>query len=590
MHWLTYIFPCAVAALIVLFFLGCPGAVTSPKPIPGKQSFERAELILLAVIVAVYSLTAFYKLGDTEAPQSFMDTGLVPGFADADLGDEYEITGIMRYAGLNTGKYHIMYSADGTGWNELAAIDQKYSELFKWIRDDIEPVRARYIRVVFSTRLYIGELALFTRGGMLDAQSFVLSEDIAPLFDEQELVPERPDYLNSTYFDEIYHARTALEHIQNIYPYEVSHPPLGKLILSLGIRLFGMTPFGWRFSGTLLGALMLLPLYMLLKRMFGGAAVPLCGTAIFAFDFMHFTQTRIATIDTYGVFFIILMYLFMYLYVSGGRLRDLALSGVFFGLGAASKWTAIYAGAGLAVIWLLYWIRQLRSGGKFMKFLFNCLFCLVFFVAVPGVIYYLSYIPYGTASGMSGAEMLLSKEYADIVLNNQKFMLSYHEGVMSEHPYSSRWYQWLLDIRPILYYLDRFDDGTRSSFGAFVDPVLCWAGLISLPVTAYCGVKWRDTRAGFILLGYLAQLLPWVFIGRTTFEYHYFPSTVFLTLSLCYVFSVLEDRDPDWKIRVYGLTGMSLALFVVFYPVLSGARGDQALLSALLKWLPTWPF
>ena len=51
-------------------------------------------------------------------------------------------------------------------------------------------------------------------------------------------------------------------------------------------------------------------------------------------DAMHFTQTRIATIDTYSVFFILLMYLFMWRFVSGGRWRYLALSGVFFGLGA----------------------------------------------------------------------------------------------------------------------------------------------------------------------------------------------------------------------------------------------------------------
>lgn len=42
-------------------------------------------------------------------------------------------------------------------------------------------------------------------------------------------------YLNSSYFDEIYHARTALEHIENIYPYEITHPPLGKLIIGIGI-------------------------------------------------------------------------------------------------------------------------------------------------------------------------------------------------------------------------------------------------------------------------------------------------------------------------------------------------------------------
>ena len=32
----------------------------------------------------------------------------------------------------------------------------------------------------------------------------------------------------------------------------------------------------------------------------------------------------------------------------------------------------------------------------------------------------------------------------------------------------------------------------------------------------------RERTALFLLVGYLAQVLPWVFISRLTFEYHYF--------------------------------------------------------------------
>ena len=76
------------------------------------------------------------------------------------------------------------------------------------------------------------------------------------IIDEQEKIAPYYSYQNSSYFDEIYHARTAYEHIQNIYPYEVSHPPLGKVLMGVGIRIFGMVPFGWRFMGTLAGELL----------------------------------------------------------------------------------------------------------------------------------------------------------------------------------------------------------------------------------------------------------------------------------------------------------------------------------------------
>ena len=588
MSWVTYVFPAAALMLIGIFFLGCRGTLNTVLSAEDGQSFSRRELALLLIICLIYTAAAFYKLGDTDTPQSFAE--LKSGqMVSIDLGKETEIDGVMYYSWLRAGDFSLLASDDGKQWTELARVEQPGAAIFKWHTLEAQGT-ARYIMLSAVGDLSLGELVFMHDGRPAAADGFDCPERLMPLFDEQELVPERPDYMNSTYFDEIYHARTAYENTEDIYPYEVSHPPLGKLIISIGIGLFGMTPFGWRFMGTLFGVLMLIPLYFLIKRMFGGKVVPLCGTAIFAFDFMHLTQTRIATIDTYAVFFIILMYLFMYLWTSGGKARHLALSGLFFGLGAASKWTCIYAGGGLAVIWLLNWIRLLRSGKRFGELLKNSLFCVVFFVFIPAVIYYLSYIPYGRASGM-GKNMLFTKEYARIVLDNQKFMLSYHRGVHSEHPYASRWYCWIFDIRPILYYLDYRENNMLSTFGAFLNPVLCWAGLGAMCLVGCRAVKKHDRLAWFILIGYLAQLLPWVFIGRVTFEYHYFPSAVFLTLALCYVFSLMEKTAvPGWKNGVLGITGISLLLFVLFYPVLTGREINRSVSDALLGWFPTWPF
>jgi dolichyl-phosphate-mannose--protein O-mannosyl transferase len=355
------------------------------------------------------------------------------------------------------------------------------------------------------------------------------------------------------------------------------------------MRIFGVTPFGWRFMGTLFGVLMLPCFYIAIKRMFGGTAVPACGTAIFAFDFMHYVQTRIATVDTYAVFFIILMYLFMYRYIVTDRKKYLSWSGIFFGIGAACKWTCLYAGAGLAVIWLAHWILKGRDFrlGAFLK---NCLWCVLFFIVIPCAVYYASYYPYGAAKGMSGLGMYFTKDYADIVLKNQSFMLHYHEGVHSPHPYSSRWYQWMLDIRPILYYLQYYGGDRVSSFGAFVNPLLCWGGLLSMFAMGYLAAARRDRESAFILAGYLAQLLPWVFITRTTFEYHYFGCTVFLVLALCRIFALMRDNSARWRWPVYGFTGGCAALFAVFYPVLSGLTVPLWYADGFLRWLPTWPF
>ena len=353
-----------------------------------------------------------------------------------------------------------------------------------------------------------------------------------------------------------------------------------------------MTPFGWRFMGTLFGLLMLPILYDFIKRMSGSTKISVCGTVIFAFDFMHFVQTRIATIDTYSVFFILLMYLFMWRFVSGGKWRYLALSGLFFGLGAASKWTCVYAGGGLAVIWLLYWISRRREEGFWRDFISNCALCLVFFVALPAAIYYASYYCYGTAKGLEGGlGMYFTKDYADIVLHNQVYMWEYHSDLVSTHPYSSRWYQWLVDARPILYYLEYFDDGTKSAFGAFLNPVFCWGGLFAVIGCGVLAVKDRDSRAAFIVIGYLAQFLPWVLVTRLTFAYHYFPSEVFMALALCHMWRRCRDEGLyRWERPMYAFTGLGVLLFAAFYPVLTGVRTAVWYTRSFLKWFPSWPF
>ena len=612
MSWLTYILPVLAAAFVILLAQRWMPVFASER-LPDGAARERApfgfearsgrlsrlDAVLCLAITALYAVTAFVGLGDMSAPQSWCRFTERGQYALVDLGSETGLGMIRYYPGLHTGEYRLELSSDGESWRDAGSLSQEYNDLFKWLdyslaAEGVADTSARYVRITASAELDLGEIAFYdAEGNMLDADGFDYDAGCAALFDEQDAVPERPGYMNSTYFDEIYHARTALEHIENVYPYEITHPPLGKEIIGLGIRLFGMTPFGWRFMGTLFGVLMLPILYVFLKRMTRSSAIAGCATVIFAFDFMHFVQTRIATIDTYSVFFILLMYLFMWRFVSGGKWRYLALSGVFFGLGAASKWTCIYAGAGLAVIWLVYWITQARKPRFAARFIANCGFCLVFFVAVPLVIYYLSYYHYGTARGLEGgAGMFFTRDYFDIVWDNQVYMWEYHSDLVSTHPYASRWYQWLVDARPILYYLEYFEDGTtKSAFGAFMNPLFCWAGLIAIFANALFIFKDRDGKAAFIVIGYLAQLLPWVLVTRLTFAYHYFPSEVFLILALANVWSRLREAAlPYWRRNMYALTGASAALFAAFYPVLTGLRTPIWYTRSLLKWFPSWPF
>lgn len=625
---LTLIFPIALLLLLFVLFaafmrialrrdLLVDGAEIDDRPsglgwFRRRFPMERGDMLPMLLITAVYAAVAFWGLGQNSAPQSFCRFVESGRYVEIALQEETEISQVMYYSGLYSGTYYLQFSADGENWTDQTSMEQSHANLFKWQYAELLDAdqRVKYVRIIAGGLLELGELALYDgSGNLIPASSLLYDEGCAPLFDEQELIPgEGPTYLNGAYFDEIYHARTAYENVTNVYPYEITHPPLGKLIISVGIRAFGMTPFGWRFMGTLFGVLMLPFIYIFLKNLFGKRAVSICGTLLFAFDFMHFVQTRIATIDTYSVFFILGMYFFMYRYltvdrddplVSPWRWRlPLIMCGLFFGLGAASKWTVLYGAAGLAVIWALFWFFRgrdlIRCGRKsqfFAEFAGDAGLCLLVFIVMPCLIYYASYYPYGKARGMSGVSMYFNKEYFDIVIGNQSYMFNYHSGVDATHPYSSSWYQWIVNARPILYYLDYTTETTKSAFAAFLNPFVCWAGLLAMIAMTVLTFRKKDGRAMFILIGYLAQLLPWVLVSRVVFEYHYFPCMLFLVLAICHCFDILRRKCPQWRRYVYGLTALSVFLFVMFYPVLTGVETPRWYTSYFLKWIPdAWPF
>jgi len=581
---ITYILPILCLALIVVFFTAMPPLkkLESDTISAKNRSLSVSDAPVIVCLIIASSFLGFFNLGSTECPETYCtisENSPVIGF------EAGKAQSVIFYSRIGIGTVVFQVSEDGSEWSDCDSFEQNYAQILKWHCIDIpaEYRNATMLRVLSDSNVQLGELAVVDETG-----SPLPLNGGDNLTDEQNLIPLEPTYYNSSYFDEIYHVRTAIEHIENTSPYEISHPPLGKLIISLGILIFGENPFGWRFMGVLVGVLMVPEIYVFGKKMFGGIFVPSMMSLFLASDFMHLVQTRIATIDSYSVFFIILMYLFMYMYINDDKLWCLALSGVFFGLGCASKWTCIYAGAGLAVIWLADRIRKRKLG--FKALIMNSLFCCIFFIAVPALIYYLSYFRYGTAAGLSGLKMLFSREYLDIVVSNQKYMFTYHSGVTATHPYSSRWYQWVLDIRPILYYLRYYSDGTRSTFGAWLNPMLCWGGLGSMLIIAYCYFVQKDRKAGFILTGYLAQLVPWMFVTRITFEYHYFPSSVFLILGIGYCMNLMYKKVRYGALFCAVLTCTSCFLLILFLPVLTGIRTSTALISSLYSWLPSWPF
>ncbi len=563
---------------------------------PGKLT--KADLLPLSVITLAAALLAFLNLGDVKGVTSWQ-TFRTPGeTAELVLPEKTELGRIGYFSGATVGSCRLSWSADGESWTD-ASLEQTYVDVLKWhYFTPEEPFGSvQKLRVTaLSGDVTLGEIALWDTEGR--RVSFLT--ETAAVGDEQDRVPEEASWRNSSYFDEIYHARTAWEHLTDHKVYEITHPPLGKEIIGLGIRIFGMTPFGWRFSGALFGVLLLPVLYVFLKLMLGSTAAAWCAAAVYGLDFMRFAQSRISTIDTYSVFFTLLMYLFFYLYYTQPwdtplrkTLLPLGLSGACFALGAASKWTGIFAGGGLAVLWCLRQGERLRHRGFRQEltgyFLPTIAWSCVFFLLFPVLAYYLCYAPYARAQGVS----MRSVEYLKLILDNIKYMYNYHSGLEATHPYESRWWMWVLDVRPILYYLHYFDDSylVKAAIGACGNPLFWWTGLGAMGAMAVKGIR-GDRIAWFILAGYLSCLLPWVTVERCAFIYHYFPATVFLALALGRCLRDCQRRSLTRRDR----TGIAMVLgcallFGFFYPVLSGLTYTAGYGNAFLRWFGgMWPF
>ena len=94
----------------------------------------------------------------------------------------------------------------------------------------------------------------------------------------------------------------------------------------------------------------------------------------------------------------------------------------------------------------------------------------------------------------------------------------------------------------------------------------------------------------FLIVGYLAEYLPWCLVTRIAFIYHYFPSVPFVVLMLMYCVREAGTRlsKRGRLILVSGYAAAALGLFLLFYPVLSGQTVSGQYVDTLLRWMDSW--
>lgn len=598
------------------------------------HQIDKKDWVLLLLITILYAGLAYTNLGSTTSPQTSFVFSDVDEYVIYDLGEVKEDFRMLYMGGIHygTSDFTVQVSDDGELWSDPYSCEQNEGTLFKWAYvnsyqpSDTRSLSGRYVRLTAEHRGLTLFETLFRDAEEQPLPVTVtdsLGRDATALIDEPDTITGEPSWYNSMYFDEIYHARTGYEHLQGIVPYEISHPPLGKVLMSWCIALFGMTPFGWRFAGATCGVLMLPGMYLLGKLLFSKRRYAVLPCLLLAFDTMHFTQTRIATIDSFVVLFIVWSVYFMlrWFYTDFFRQKlwvtmvPLALSGFFMGLAIASKWTGCFAGIGLAAIFFYGIWRRWRvareahlvpekergeialaaASNGYRRLLLTVASCLIFFVIIPVIIYWCSYIPYFAPSGGVTIER---------IVDAAKYMLNYHSkyGLGMDHRFYSPWYQWPFSETPMYYASHKYTpDGYTYSIFALGNYAVWWSGFLALLIVtyAYCVHQLlpvltgsqrqmicplspegeRDERPALLLICFAAQFLPWALVPRGTYIYHYFPSVPFIILCATYVLERLNDwivsrssKKADkrflWLVVMYLI--VAAAMFVAFFPVASG--------------------
>ncbi len=595
---------------------------------------------VMGVVTVLYGALAFTNLGSTVAPQTAWVSSSSRERVVMDLGESQRFQ-VLYYAGGSYDDFSISVSDDGENWSEPYPCEMNSWLCYRWVyaaqsvQSDGEPpsysnapltLNGRYLLLnAENAGLNLWEIVARDLDGNTLPLSIVSHSGANPkvldnpqpaehLVDEADTCIGEPGWYSGTYFDEIYYARTAYEHLHGQQPYETTHPPLGKLLIAVGIAIFGMTPFGWRFAGTLVGVLMLPALYLLAKQLTHKRSIASLSMIAFSLDLMHYTQTRVATIDSFPVFFILLSYLFMVRYMqtdvftaeenprlmSRSFLRTLIplfLSGLCMGLSIASKWIGLYAAAGLALLFFITIYRHWRISclargeeentlnGRGMiarqftskRIMLTCLFCVGFFILIPGVIYYLCYIPCLSPSGPVTIRR---------VIDAQIDMFSYHSspGLGMDHPFQSPWWQWPLILKPMWYTQDKYEPaGYASTIMCMGNPWIFYIGALAMAVVlvvflcrmakhvvaSSADVHQEDWGMTVLVLGigFLAQYLPWVLVPRSMYIYHYFASVPFIILStaVCICWLGKASRWLRYTLLAVLLVAMEALLYTRMY-------------------------
>jgi dolichyl-phosphate-mannose--protein O-mannosyl transferase len=215
--------------------------------------------------------------------------------------------------------------------------------------------------------------------------------------------------------------------------------------------------------------------------------------------------------------------------------------------------------------------------GKFPKVeqLFRYFIAWIF---IPCVVYILSYAQFWLQGHTIGQFVELHKQ-----------IWYYQTHLVATHPYQSTPLQWVFDVRPVWLSVDYSIPGKIGNIYNTGNPVIFIVGLVALLcLFAECIHRFEWNKL-FLTICYVSVWGLWLFSPRIMFFYHYAPAVPFLCIALAAVLHRwLEMKKKRYHLGAYGVLGLAMVWFVVFYPNLTGLPVPAEFANKVYFAIPSW--
>ncbi|WP_115031088.1 dolichyl-phosphate-mannose--protein mannosyltransferase [Dermatophilus congolensis] len=428
----------------------------------------------------------------------------------------------------------------------------------------------------------------------------------------------------------------------------VVHPPVGKWLIGFGQWAFGVeNPFSWRIASAVFGTLSILMIIRIGRRLFGSTSLGLIAGVLMAFDGQHFVHSRTGLLDVFVMFFALAAFgaLLIDRDRSRERLAEIVgtwraegmraddprlrfgpwlglrpwrlVAGVSLGLATGVKWSGLYFLVAFGLL-TVFWDMGARRAAGIRRWWFAAMLIEAPQAAVTMVgATVLTYV--ATWTGWFLTDSGFDRHWADENPAAKTFsfvpdalrslwhyhvqMYEFHRGLHTKHDYMSNPWSWIVQGRPTSFYYQSYHNGqsgcTTDNCSAAItnlgNPVIWWAGALSIAVLFTMWAWRRDWRAGAILAGYAGGYLPWFTLqDRTIYTFYSVAFLPFVVLGVVYCLGLAigpatasPGRRRSGLIAVSMYVVLAAAVFVFFYPVLAAEVIPYESWRARM-WFPSW--